>query len=265
MQKNKRDEAVANASSRRFWSMPFAAPTQTAMAARLPLPKFWARGERGREQFADDPRLQANLLDAIGETYVGLGLWNESVPVFERVRDLRKTIPGINWVEMLQAEENLAKMYACTGRIPEAIKMNEEQLQLIQSKMGPTHRATINAMGNLAETYLGACRFDEAVALQEKTLELKKSNFGPDDPDTLTTSRNLGETYLFAGKLPEGVALLEQTFKREQARLAQESTNFPVRRRHWPMLTFAWVDRPKRFRCWNHCAIQTAVAWARTI
>ena len=176
-------------------------------------------------KFADDPRTKATLLDAIGQSYEGLGLDRESVPLYEAAFALLKDRANVDIHDKIELQMRLAGVYGSTGRRDEELKLDEEVLELATSKLGPNHLATLNAMGNLAVDYKRLGRFDEALALQEKTLELKRANLGPDDPDTLTTSRNVANAYLEAGRLQEGRLLLEQTLERQKAKLSPDHTS----------------------------------------
>ncbi len=172
-----------------------------------------------QDKFADDPHTRAALLQAIGESYVSLGLWRQSVPLFEAAHALRKDVSEVGLHDVAESLNSLAQMYAVTGKREESIKLFEEQLELLKSKLPPEHRSIINAMGNLALAYKAAGRSEEALALQEKTLELKTKVFGPDDPDTLTTSHNVAEAYQDSGRTDEALSLLEHTLERQKATL----------------------------------------------
>ena len=46
------------------------------------------------EEFADDKRMQADLLNAIAQSYHGLGLYRESMLLYGKVQELRSSSQG---------------------------------------------------------------------------------------------------------------------------------------------------------------------------
>ena len=179
--------------------------------------------EELRGRFADDPRTKAALLQAIGQSYVGLGLYDESLPLFQIAYDLRKKAPGVELIDLIASMESVVKMHATLNHSDEAVKLAEEMLQILRAKMGPKHRMTLNAMHNLALSYMAAGRYDDSLKLQAETLELKTAALGPDDPDTLKTRHMVAVAYKSLGRPEDGLPLLEKTLQIQTANLGADN------------------------------------------
>ena len=96
------------------------------------------------------PQRKAALLDAIGETYVGLGLGREAVPLLEQVRAIRQEQLGERDPKTLDTMHDLARAYNQAGRLQEAVELLEETLKLKQEELGERHWSTLGSMNVLA-------------------------------------------------------------------------------------------------------------------
>jgi len=173
--------------------------------------------------FPNQPLIQAPLLNAIGQTYEGLGLYQKAVEVHERARDLRRDELGEDREDTLTSMNNLAQAYRSAGRLEDALSLHEHTLELMKAKLGQEHPATLTSMNNLALAYQSAGRLGEALPLYEQTLELRKAKLGPEHPDTLTSMNNLAGAYKSAGRMAEALPLYEQTLELRKARLGRST------------------------------------------
>ena len=72
--------------------------------------------------------MRATLLYAIGETFAGLGLIQESLSAFQRVTELRRQTLGAEHPETLASMSHLAAALQDAGRVDEAISLFESTL-----------------------------------------------------------------------------------------------------------------------------------------
>ena len=81
------------------------------------------------QSFGDQPLIKATLLNAIGETYNGLGLHREALPVFEQALRLRREQLGEDDPATLDSMNNLAMAYHDAGRFDLAIPLLRATLE----------------------------------------------------------------------------------------------------------------------------------------
>ncbi|SPE60945.1 Serine/threonine protein kinase with TPR repeats (fragment) [Verrucomicrobia bacterium] len=158
----------------------------------------------------NQPARWAKLQSAIGESYFGLGLFHEAIPLEEKVRDYYLAASGPESLDTLVATRRVANLYAEVGRQDEAIKMLEQVLTLSRKTLGPEHPQTMSAMSVLAGTYDIAGRWNEAVKLREQSLELRRKVNGPENPITIEVMEDLATSYAELGRLHEAIPLGEQ-------------------------------------------------------
>jgi serine/threonine protein kinase len=172
--------------------------------------------------FPNQPLIQAQLLNAIGQTYHGLGLYRKSIAIHERASDLRRNELGDEHVDTLRSINNLAMAYEGVGEFSEAIRLLEQTLELLKTKLGSKHADTLMSMSNLGVAYWSAGTLDQALPLFEQSLELRMATLGLMHPDTLQSMNNLAEAYQSVGRLPEALPLHEQALKLSKAKFGPQ-------------------------------------------
>jgi tetratricopeptide (TPR) repeat protein len=179
-------------------------------------------GKRLDQESAGSPATQGALLDALGQTYRGLGLYDQAISLHTRARAVREAALGPDHPDTLGSRSNLALAYRDAGRTAEAIALDELTLKLREAALGPDHPDTLGSRNNLAAAYAEAGRMAEAVPLFEATLKWREARLGPDHPRTLQSRNNLANAYFDTGRWSEATALCEGTFKLREAKLGPD-------------------------------------------
>ncbi len=170
------------------------------------------------EQFAGSQRIKGALLNALGQTYYGLGLYDRAARVHERAVAARREALGPDHSDTLESRIYLARDYGRAGRAQEAIALLKRTLELSEAKLGLDHPHMLTTRNDLTVTRSRAARAQEAIAMLEPTLGLVEAKLGPDHPDTLTTRENLALAYFRAGLVKEAIAMDQRTLKLRKAK-----------------------------------------------
>jgi serine/threonine-protein kinase len=196
-------------------------PAQTGREVKVAyvLDRASAQLEQG---FAGSQATKGKLLDTLGTTYRGLGLYDKAVSLHTKARTVREVALGLDDAETLESRSNLAVAYYEAGQTAEAIALHETTLTLREARLGPDHPDTLQSRNYLANAYDAAGRKSEAAALYEATLKLRESKLGPDHRDTLQSRGNVAIAYRAAGRLSEAIALSESTLKVQEAKLGPD-------------------------------------------
>jgi serine/threonine-protein kinase len=196
-------------------------PTQTGREVKVAevLDRAGAQLEQG---FAGSQATKGKLLDTLGMTYRGLGMYDKALSLHAKARGVRETALGLDHPDTLESRDHLANAYEDAGRISEAIALLETTLKLREAALGPDHPDTLTSRNNLANAYYDAGRTSEAIALNEATVKLREGNLGPDHPDTLGSRGNLANAYRAVGRLSEAIALCESTLKLQETKLGHD-------------------------------------------
>ena len=79
-------------------------------------------------QFAGSPRIEGELLQALGRTYHGLGLYDKAAAAHERAVFVRRSSLGLDHPDTLTSRNDLATAYWAAGRTSDAIPLFEQTL-----------------------------------------------------------------------------------------------------------------------------------------
>ncbi len=169
--------------------------------------------------FAGSQATLGAMLDALGETYAGLGLYDRAVSLHTKAAAVRAAALGPDHADTLTTTSHLAAAYRAAGQLSEAIALHEATLKRLEARLGPDHRDTLISRSQMANAYWSAGRIDQAIALHEATLKLREAKLGHDDPDTLGSRNNVANAYRSAGRAAEAVTLLKETVPMCEAKL----------------------------------------------
>ncbi len=174
------------------------------------------------KEFAGSRATKGALLEALGLTYDGLGLFDEAVSLHTRERAEREAALGSDHPSTLNSRDSLATAYVRAGRLTEAIPLYEETLKLREARLGLDHPDTLKSRNLLARAYHDAGRMTEAIALLQATLKRFEAKLGPDHPDMFRSRGLLASAYSADGRTTEALALFESALKLFDARLGPD-------------------------------------------
>jgi tetratricopeptide (TPR) repeat protein len=198
-------------------------PLLDGQKVRLVLVDELDRASKRLDQgYVGPPAKQGVLLDALGQTYRALGLYDQALSLHARARDVLEAALGPDHPATLKNRSYLANAYRNAGRLDETIAMHEATLERREALLGPDHPDTLTNRGDLGNAYAVAGRPTEAIALHKATLERREALLGPDHPLTLASHFFLANAYLIAGRWDEAVARHEATLNRRAAKLSPD-------------------------------------------
>jgi tetratricopeptide (TPR) repeat protein len=136
---------------------------------------------------------------------------------------LSRKVHGPEHPETLGAMTNLAGSYAMSGRIPEAIELQEKSLAIKRRVLPPNHPYLAVALNQMAALCEKTGRKEEALEMWEEALALSRKVNGPEHPDTLRIMSQLSkmrETRPEIVQNPLGFSLVDLVAKDEAGRKA---------------------------------------------
>ena len=215
-EKAKAEEALAQSEEvRSFLVDAFRSPDPSLDGKEIKVADVLDRASRRLDQdFHGSEATLGSLLDALGRTYLGLGLPAAAGERLERAAAVREKALGRDHPDTLSTRIYTVALYADpAGRVADAIALGEAMRTLTDAKLGPEHPLALECHHNLAVAYDHAGRSGEAIALHKATLKTREAKLGPDDPDTLASRNDLAVAYQRAGRTEEALVLHEGTLQ----------------------------------------------------
>ena len=146
-------------------------------------------------KFAGQPLNEAAIRQTLGDTYQGLGAYDQARVHTERALALRTTHLGAGHPDILASKHNLAKLYHEQGQHDRAVALFQEVLRDLTAQFGANHRDTLvckNSLGVLAHEQ---GKYDRAESIYQEVLRARTALLGANDLDTLNSKNNLAGLY----------------------------------------------------------------------
>jgi serine/threonine protein kinase len=177
----------------------------------------------GRE-LADEPEVQARLMQTMGKVYASLGLWQKALPILEQSVATRRRLLGDEHPDTLAAMADLARLDASMGRRADAEKLDVELLATRRRLLGEDHPDTLEALAALGFVYRQQGRLKEAETLDARVLEARRRVLGEEHPDTLESMTELAAVYNYEKRYPEAEALYKPAVEGLRRALGEQNS-----------------------------------------
>lgn len=175
-----------------------------------------------RERFADQPRVQSELLHTVGVMLRTLGLNENAEPALARALELRRADPTEDDVSLADTMSELAAVLAAKGRHPEAEELHRGAQDIYRDRLGERHEKTITSMNMIAIAMFNRGESVGSEALLRASLELARL-LPPDRQQPLAQIlSDLGGALLARGEHEEAELLIRESLELRRHLLGNE-------------------------------------------
>jgi eukaryotic-like serine/threonine-protein kinase len=155
----------------------------------------------------EEPDVQADLRDTLGEIYHEIGEYAKSESMFRKALAMRKELLGNEHPDVATSLGNLAMALLAQGELTNAETLCREALTMRKRLRGKDHQDVALSLNNLAAVLRYQNRLEESEALQREALAIEKKSFGTEHPKVATSLNNLAVELHCEGKLAEAEAM----------------------------------------------------------
>jgi non-specific serine/threonine protein kinase/serine/threonine-protein kinase len=156
---------------------------------------------------ANDPQLQAQMMNTMGTVYENLGLFSQAEPLLRHALEIRRQMLGNSNKDTLKSMYQLSEVLTWKGNAAEAEKLCGESFEGRRTVLGPENRDTLTSMNWLVWILFIEGQYPEAEKLARQTVEITRRALGPQDKVTLSAMGRLGVILTEERKLPEAEAI----------------------------------------------------------
>ncbi|MEM7352393.1 MAG: serine/threonine-protein kinase [Acidobacteriota bacterium] len=157
-----------------------------------PASELLARGLERADALADEPTIQARMLDAVGQVYVKLGQYDAARPVLERALALRRAHLQADNPLIGESARNLSWLLQVNGHYDEAATLLHEAFEHFSALFDPSHETVAFLANDLGSLSVRRGEHAAAEAFFRQALAGNRARLGPDAPDVATNLGNLG-------------------------------------------------------------------------
>ena len=186
-----------------------ASPSNQSSAKGNPDPDLKVRtaldraAENIRGKFAGQPLVEASIRQTIGESYVGLDLFQQAEPQFERVVELQKKALGEDAPETLKSMESLALVYKYRSQYSRAEAIYRHVFEIQRKTLGENHPDTLTTAANFGFFDIFMGRFSEAESMLRQVVDTRRRLYPGQSEEFLWALDCLADVYHAEGKYAE--------------------------------------------------------------
>jgi tetratricopeptide (TPR) repeat protein len=169
-----------------------------------------AGADRIDAELADEPEIQAKLMDTIGKVYTSLGLFNEAIPLLRRSVDQRKGL-DVPDSEVADSLASLGEVLALKSELDDAEAAYEEALEKRQAIYGEKHPLIADTLAGMAYVKTLRGDFAEAELLLRQALDMRRETLGGENEDVAKNLEDLGLVLYEQGNYNGAEQLLRQS------------------------------------------------------
>jgi eukaryotic-like serine/threonine-protein kinase len=158
--------------------------------------------------FAGQPPIETSVRQALGHTYLSLGLYAEAEAQLLRALDLCRHNPEVDPVELPHLLADVGQLRFRQARLPEAEALCREAIEAGRRLLGWPHKTTLTATNVLARVLSAQGKPAEAEPLLRHVADAFRHFRGPEDLDTLEATVSLGMVLQAQGKPAEAEPVL---------------------------------------------------------
>jgi serine/threonine-protein kinase len=183
---------------------------------------LFARGIERAEALEDQPLVQAQMYDAMGQVAINLSRYDMARDLFTRALTLRRAADPDGSPELAASLRHLAGAEARLGDHETNVALVRESLAMDQRVLGSDHPVTLNTLELMARVAMARGWYREGEALQREALARRTEVQGKDHPDTIHSLRALAVWRLRSGHLQEAEILYRSVLEQQTEILGLE-------------------------------------------
>ncbi len=171
--------------------------------------------------FADQPLVEARLLQALANTMIALGLHHAAEAPQSRALEIRRRILGDEHPDTIESITATGLLLIALGKGDDARAFYAEALDTRTRLLGDDAPETLASMTNMGALRLTLGELDSAEQIVRRALEGRRRVLGPTDPETLVTLGLMGRVFGAQGKLEEAEVALRETLEGREKSLGK--------------------------------------------
>lgn len=174
------------------------------------------------QEFANQPTIQAGLLQTVGEVYANLGFYDAGMAQIQQAHALRIAAFGPSHVDTLQSRAALGQAMLQMDQLDAAVGHLQASLEGF-GQLGAVGAApSIRTAVHLAAAYRRLNRLDEALELLSRARDEAQVVFGPNHRETLQVINNLAVLHQYRGEWQQTEALFRELLRQRLATLGED-------------------------------------------
>jgi tetratricopeptide (TPR) repeat protein len=162
-------------------------------------------------ELAEEPAIQARLMDTLGTVYMGLGLFNQARPLIDRAVSTRRSLQNVDPLDLSDSLSHQADLLGLQAEYDASEKAYREAIR-IDSLLPNDHQSQVelsNSLYGLGWLLEQAGHYPEAEKNLRAALRLQQALYGTSHPTIARTLKELARTVADGGDLKSAIPLMQ--------------------------------------------------------
>lgn len=168
---------------------------------------------RIEEELADQPEVQAAMMDVMGRVYNNLGRFEDAEPLLRRGLETRRAQLGPRHPDVAESLTSLASLYVSQARYDEAETLLIEAHDIWLSHYGPDDHQTSAALHNLGGVYHAKGELEKAAELYREAILIRERQDSVDLAELANPIASLGSLVMGMGDLDTADSLHQRALE----------------------------------------------------
>jgi tetratricopeptide (TPR) repeat protein len=163
-------------------------------------------------ELADQPAIQATLMDTVGTVYMGLGLYTQARPLIDGAVAKRRTLAGLDPLDLSDSLSHQGDLMALQADYDAGEKAYREAIRIESAAPhDPSSQAKLaNSLYGLGALLAKQGRPTDAQQSLQEALERQKKLYGETHPAVARTLKDLANAVADGGDLKTAIPLMER-------------------------------------------------------
>ncbi len=166
-------------------------------------------GDRIGRELANEPEVQARMMEIIGDLYRDLGLYDRALPLTQSALRIRRDVLHLSAADLAGSKVFLARTLWERGNSADAEKLFHEVVAMRDPLLRRDPGLFASALDGLGSSYQARGNAAAAEPLQREALEIRRRTRAP-SADIAVTLNNLGMSLLDLKRYPEAESRLNE-------------------------------------------------------
>ncbi|HNP64944.1 MAG TPA: serine/threonine-protein kinase [Woeseiaceae bacterium] len=188
------------------------------------------QGSERIEELDGQPQLKAELMRIMASSMTALGNLERSIPMLERVLELKEAAVPRDQISISQTTHNLAEAYRQLGNLDQAEHYQRRTLEIATAAFGPDNSDVAYLMARLGVILFDASKTEEALDMEQRALAILVANGDGESPDALDTRGNISNALSRLGRHRDAEQMLRDTIALSEQVIGELHPNTIIRR-----------------------------------
>jgi tetratricopeptide (TPR) repeat protein len=166
--------------------------------------------DRVEEELADQPAIQATLMETMGKVYTSLGLYDPAVSLLQSSLDERRDLYGDEHLEVAQSLDRLAEVLKLKAEYPEAEGMYRRALAIREELLGEEHPDVARILYQLGDLLSLMGKFQDAEPLLRDAVAIQRRALGDNSSEAVKSLEGLAFIFYRQGKFKDAMSILRE-------------------------------------------------------